>query len=465
MPDNQSLFIISDLHLGGDGDFQMCPPKGRSRLSDFIDYITSVHRSGVNVHLVLNGDIVDFLAEKEFTSFTNDDRTASDKLRNIIRGSKAVWEGLAELVESGARLTIMLGNHDVELSLPGPRRLLLDTVGGDRVSFIYDNEALVVGPVLIEHGNRYDDWNTVSHGAMRAIRSAMSRREEPIEYYGPAGSQLVAKVMNPLKERYPFVDLLKPETSGVLPILAVLEPSEMKQALRLSKLAAKAKSVAFDENGLPRDQQNIAAAGAGQSCKDEMLDLALSLSGLDDPQNISLVGDIKDFWGRLKDAATERARQIQLDMLLSALRAYTDHHRQAFDVGREEEEYLRAANEAARNGFKVVVFGHTHLVKRVDLDAADSLYLNTGTWADLMKVPEAIFGDDEEKARRQLEAFLDDLKHRRLDAWRCQLPTFARIDLNGNELIDANVYFYDGGGNTRSVPGGRLSALNYAIGP
>ena len=36
--------------------------------------------------------------------------------------------------------------------LPKPRRLLRDTLGPGRVDFLFDNEALRVGNVLIEHG-------------------------------------------------------------------------------------------------------------------------------------------------------------------------------------------------------------------------------------------------------------------------------------------------------------------------
>ena len=464
MPNNEALFVISDLHLGGDSDFQMCSSEGRSRLADFIGYLTFLHCGASNVHLVLNGDIVDFLAEKEFSSFTNDEVTAKSKLKKIIKESRQIWEGLQKFVASGARLTILLGNHDIELSLPGTRRLLLETIGPGHVSFIYDNEALVVGPLIIEHGNRYDRWNIVSHGAMRAIRSAMSRLETPIEYLGPPGSQLVKEVMNPIKHKFQFIDLLKPETSGVLPILAVLEPSAMKNVIRLSELAAKSMTVTFDKNGLPRDQQNIDAVQAISPHKDEMYKLALELVGMNDPQNIAFLDGVNDFWHRLKNAATKKARDIQLNMLLQALRAFARYHRQAFNVGDEEAEYLKAANASVGKGFKVVVYGHTHLVKHIKLHSADALYLNTGTWADLMKVPDKILSGDEEIAKKQLEAFLDDLENQRLEAWRCQVPTFAKIILQDDQLIDANVYFYDGGSNIRIVPEVQLTELDYTGG-
>jgi len=460
-----SLFVISDLHLGGELGFQICSLDGQSRLADFIRYVAAQKNTDQDIHLVLNGDIVDYLAEKEFSSFTNDDDAAREKLAKIINNTKLVWDSLRDFVSTGARLTVMLGNHDVELSLPSARQLLMETIGAGRVEFIYDNQALVVGSVLIEHGNRYDKWNVVSHDALRAIRSAMSRGESPIKYIGPPGSQLVKDVMNPIKDKYPFVDLLKPENSGMLPILAVLEPSAMKSVPKLAALAAQATEARFDENGIPLDHQNIAAAALRFPVKDEGLTLALTLAGMGDLQNIAATGEAKGLWERLKSAANETARNIQLNMLLRALRHFAETARQAFNVDHEDQDYLLPANAAAANGHKVIIYGHTHLAKRVHLEKSDAIYLNTGTWADLMKVPDAILGNDDALARNQLEAFLDDLEHGRLEAWRCQVATFARVDFDNETLVGQDLYLYEGEGVVKPVPDGQLSLKNYTRTP
>lgn len=460
-----SLFVISDLHLGGEPGFQICSPDGQSRLADFIRYVAALKNVDQDVHLVLNGDIVDFLAEKEFSSFTNDDVVAQAKLARIIKNTQQVWDDLRDFVAAGARLTLMLGNHDVELSLPRARQLLIETIGAGRVEFIYDNQALIVGSVLIEHGNRYDKWNVVSHDALRAIRSAMSRGENPIKYIGPPGSQLVKNVMNPIKDKYSFVDLLKPENSGMLPILAVLDPAAMRNVLRLAALAAQSTEARFDENGIPLDQQNIAAAMPQFAAMDDSLALALTLAGMGDPQNIAAIGEPKGFWERLKSATSEVARNIQLNMLLRALRHFAETGRQAFNVGYEGQDYLLPANAAAANGHKVIIYGHTHLAKRVRLDKPEAIYLNTGTWADLMKLPDAILGNDDALARKQLEVFLDDLEHGRLDAWRCQVPTFARVDFDNETLIGQDIFLYEGEGAVTRVPEGQLSLNNYTRTP
>jgi len=148
----------------------------------------------------------------------------------------------------------------------------------------------------------------------------------------------------------------------------------------------------------------------------------------------------------------------QLDRLLTALRARSVAAWQALDVNREVSTYLRPAEAAARRGFQLIVYGHTHLVKRVPLlVAGPAVYLNTGTWADLMQVPEAVVEGDKAEARRQLDAFTDDLVANRLERWRRQIPTFARIELDAK--VTGDVYFYDGGDRVERVPDGRLARL------
>lgn len=235
----KNIFVISDLHLGGAAggngkpSFQMCSPSGRARLAKFIRYVADHGQSGQEIDLILNGDIVDFLAEEQFAAFTASDELARTKLEHILSNTAEVWESLQIFLKTGSRLTLLLGNHDIELSLPGPRHMLFEQLGPGRVEFIYDNQAYAEGPVLIEHGNRYDSWNIVSHDALREIRSVLSRGEPPVTFEGPAGSHLVVNVMNKIKARYPFVDLLKPEDAALLPFLAILDPSAMKEVTKI----------------------------------------------------------------------------------------------------------------------------------------------------------------------------------------------------------------------------------------
>lgn len=457
---NKTMFVISDLHLGGAPaekgrpSFQMCSESGRARLAEFIRYVAKQKKTNRDIQLVLNGDIVDFLAEKNFSSFTGNNDHATKKFKQIVATTKEIWSSLNHLVKAGCQLTLLLGNHDIELSLPGPRRLLMEKLGQGRVEFVYDNQGYVEGPVLIEHGNRYDGWNVISHDVLRQIRSAMSRKEKPVSYPGPAGSQMVQQIMNPLKEKYPFVDLLKPETAGVLPLLGVINPSAVKNMPQLAALAHKSSQVNYDENGIPKDVQNIAATERDQKRDDKLLKLTRDLSGIGDPRDIGFSEVAEDFLSRLGEAVTKTKRKVQINLLYRAFKAYAKTHRQAFKINHEENEYLKPAKSAVKRGFRVVVFGHTHLVKRMFLNPKDKgiVYLNTGTWADIIKVPGAILNGNKAVAMQELDKFATDMEAGKLEGWRTQIPTFAKIEFEEGEPPNADVFVYKGGNQCLRVP-------------
>jgi hypothetical protein len=208
------LFIISDLHIGGEypnGLDHNADPElsGRgfrinTHVKDLIDFISEVRDRALRIRgtteLVINGDLVDFLAEKAvgehgWRAFIEDEDEAVATLERIVDRDCGFFDALAALIESGVSLTLLLGNHDIEMSLPAVRSYLRARLGVKRfgaVQFIYDGEAYVVGDTLIEHGNRYDGWNAVDYDSLRRYRSESSRRlplSPEAEFDPPVGSQ------------------------------------------------------------------------------------------------------------------------------------------------------------------------------------------------------------------------------------------------------------------------------------
>lgn len=450
MSPRESLFVISDLHLGGDTGFQICTARGRRRLAAFIRSLPSQLAPTQQAHLVLAGDIVDFLAEQPFAAFTADDSLATAKLARIMdHGDTAdVWQALREFVSAGHSLTLLLGNHDLELSLPGPRRLLHQRIGHRGVEFLYDNQAFVRGPVLIEHGNRYDDWNVVPHDALRAVRSALTRREAPPPMRTVPGSELVVGVMNGLKRQYAFIDLLKPENEAALPLLAVLDPGAMgklKQLVRLARLATRTR-VPRDDSGAPEERELISAEAERPEA--HLLQQAQELLG-DSDEEIGAREHLKSWW-EVYHAGQAEDRREQLRRLRKALQLYVREQHETFAVVEESPRYLRPAEELAKRGFRVVVFGHTHLAKRVPMLGGEARYLNTGTWAELMRIPDAVLSDSA-GGDTVLAEFVEALKDNQLGPWRTLVPTFARIDLEGDTLLSADVFLFEEDGTVRPV--------------
>ncbi len=465
----QQVFVISDLHLGGADGFQMCGPQGQALLAEFIAWVTAQHRSALGAHLVLAGDVVDFLAETPATAFTRDEREAARKLEQIFARTAPIWSALAAHVRAGARLTVLLGNHDVEMSLPAPRHALLDRLGAGRVEMLYDDEALRIGGLLVEHGNRYDDWNWVNHEELRRARRDLSRGKDlPAGAFTPMpGSRLVIDVMNPLKRDFSFVDLLKPEDATVVPFLALLRPGVIpnsRDMVQVLKDAVTARLRAWAPWNVPA--RDLAAEIESSPSEVELADqLALAESVVRDASawraREASRGPSLDLLSMLlRSKRVPEQRAVYLDKLLTVLRARWGEAAEAFDLNLELPQYCDAARESAQRGCTTVVYGHTHLVKRVDLGGG-ARYLNTGTWADIMRVPTRILSPEtqDDQAIAELDAFASDLTDPAKAAhWRRQMPTFARAVLaDDGTVVQADVH--------RFKPGAALKDMFIEDGP
>jgi UDP-2,3-diacylglucosamine pyrophosphatase LpxH len=407
-------------------------------LARFIHYAAAQRHGQQDVRLVVNGDIVDFLAEEGARPFLQDDTRACKVLQDIMARTDEVWTALTGFVASGAALTLLLGNHDIELSLPGPRRLLLERLGPGRVEFIYDNQAFADGPVLIEHGNRYDTWNMVPHNQLRHVRAKLSRCEKPRRYPNVPGSDLVCQVVNRLKKKYRFVDLLKPETEAVLPVLPALDPTpggwldRVVNGIKGSWPFARSKLTLRDRQGRPRKDREYTAGPGERTEQQRKLEAALRTAkdweGILDPEAASFTQFDFDGLRELWDAAVEYRRRKLVEKLRQKWRATSRALHWGFRTTEEADTWLTPAQASAGAGFKVIVYGHTHLAKQISL-VGGATYLNSGTWVDLMRVPAAVLADNGVAATAALEGFFDDLLHNRLQHWRKLVPTFARIDL------------------------------------
>jgi UDP-2,3-diacylglucosamine pyrophosphatase LpxH len=505
MPARQ-VFVISDLHVGGvypDSD----DPQDRGfristqvpQLTAFVTALADKQPGEPAIELVINGDFIDFLAESDSSSagwqpFVADPEAAARKLEAIVERDRALFAALGRLLSRGHRLTVTLGNHDIELALPPVRKRLMELMGVEghhQFHFVYDGEAYVIGDVLIEHGNRYDMFNVVDHDALRRFRSLLSRNQAvPAEqqFNAPTGSHIVASIMNPVKTSYPFIDLLKPETGAAVPILLALEPGARDQLGRLALMVKRARKHKLASAAMPGFGGDIRAEGdaggsfgqdigsfdddmgadatvshgdigdSGDDSEDALAAVVSEAMGddadgflveINPPASIGEDISAADFFDRsmglanLLLAPSGDDVERRLPSLLKALRAVQGD--KSFDRSIETaREYLDAAQALARGGFRCVVFGHTHLAKRVVLED-DALYINTGTWADVMRFPMEILAGSDEEALAKLREFVQDIGTGKLNRWIRFGATYARLDLDADHrLMQAELLDFEG---------------------
>lgn len=446
----REVFIISDLHLGGDPNdrsvpgnrgFRMC--QQGARLARFL---RGLRHSAQPVEVVINGDFLDFLAERDprlgtWSSFYDDAEVAAQVLQIIARKREPeVFEELRQLCAVGHRVVVLVGNHDVELALPTVRRALVEEMGcTPRFELIYNNEPLVLGDAIIEHGNHADDMNRVAWDQVLRRCAEEPRRlpkSKRTEVLSPPGSRLVEQLMNPIKTRYPFVDLLKPETRAALPILIALEPSVLVNAPPLLAFLTEATVMGATSGIRPTFSRDLAARQGDDPVFRALAD-TLGVEGAHE-----LLKEIGAPVTQIDLAArTSLGRRVAARALYCVL-ARLLRNDGTPNLTSDDGPYVAMAKTLTRNGFRVVVLGHTHLARYVEMDGGEA-YLNTGTWADLIFFPQSVLRAPKEQAIVELDSFLVDMEAGRLDRWVQQRPTYAWLSQDGDHTVERRLCWYE----------------------
>jgi len=444
------MFVISDLHLGGEPGgrssrgFRMCTEL--DRLRDLID--TLANSDGV-VEIVINGDFVDFLAEKhdgQFYAFSGSGRAVKvlERLTNVaLRPQEAaVFASLrAFLRKNNARpgsklLTILYGNHDIELLLPAVRehlrRYLTSEVLDETTYQFLEDGKYVLPNAFITHGNQTDPFNLFFPQELDRLRSWSDDDEQDFEsFVGNPGSRLVTTVMNQVKARYPFVDLLKPELKAMIPVLLALAPEYAGALGKVAQLyydASRRKESAVKKdvvliNHSPaedRQEQQLSQQAALARALEELgigpsgVELMATLRS-DAPSDVRPIADGPESFA---------ISPTRLHLLRVALRAF----RRDLTMPPNLERNSDLRDLLGRVESEYVVLGHSHV--KQEPDGGIQKYFNSGTWADLVEFPVEVLSDSSPVSA--LGDFVESLRELR----NISCPrSFIRLELDHAGLV------------------------------
>ncbi|MEZ5352400.1 MAG: metallophosphoesterase [Bryobacteraceae bacterium] len=396
------LYAVSDLHLGGEDRFPIFTEAAGKAFRAFCERIGKTTK---RTAFVVNGDLVDFLAEKDARYF--DPSSAADKLGRIAgdRAFKPVFEGLSAITASPhCHMAITIGNHDIELALPWVQEKLVSLVAASaearaRVTLSLDGTGYrckVGGTrVVCIHGNDVDYWNLNDYEAIRRAKRRRNFGAAPLEWVPNAGTKLVVDVMNQLKREYSFVNLLKPEIPAVVPILVALDPAIEGLARSAAQIAGKLawdfsrhKADLLGETPTLRsepDEALLAMHQAAQpfqsqrSAAEILTETERRFEEQVDPY--SLASDADEQLGYIR-SAYEWFRGNPSEAAREALERLAGE--KSFEMGHEDAQ-AKALDQLIGAGASVVIAGHTHL-ERSHGRKDGGWYLNSGTWTQLMRV-------------------------------------------------------------------------------
>jgi UDP-2,3-diacylglucosamine pyrophosphatase LpxH len=438
---NKVKIIVSDLHLGA-GFFDL--DKGNV-LEDFIvdsTFARFLHEmkeeseiEGTDFELIIGGDMIEFLQAPAVDQFeprrayppenyrSSLEEDSARKIDLIIRGHPMFFVALREFIKPAnpqRKVTIIKGNHDVELYWPAVKERIRQAVyatGEERTKLLAFEEVCVSREgIYVEHGNQY---------AEKVNR--VDNFEEPLdpEREGqlaiPAGSQFVIEFFNQVEWEKWWVDSVKPITALIWYALALDFPFAVKTLVAFLKVAhilIVGSLAATEAEKLVRELEDEAQLQvlSQRYAEDEAFRWEFN----------ARVGHLLE----AADAPPEVVRTHAIDEVL------------AFNLGKgiidEIHSALHQAAElkAKETGAQIVVFGHTHdpLCERLE---SGGFYLNSGTWTWWRDFAEAGL-DDWKEFYAAPEKFMDEhyLTYARIDYDEFGRPHGRVLDYSGRLVIE-----------------------------
>ena len=427
-PAFDEVHVVSDLHMGGRAGFQIL--RETRRLAGFIGRLAG-QPAQRRVALVLNGDVFDTLAE-DIAGYV----ALEDACRVVARimddaSFAPVWDALAGFVrQPGRTLAIVIGNHDVEIAFPTVQRLVQSRLAGDdlearaRIEFSTTGAgyACRVGGARVYciHGNEVDAWNYNRYEDLaRAGRRLNAGMPPGADEWRPnAGTRMVKEVMNEVKRRYAWIDLLKPETAAAVGTLLVLDPSQARKIGRLAGIVGEYRRggaqvearLSASDHAVPaaapapgptleqllgphlRRGLGVAGAAAGGGVRDMLLAAERNRRAGAVPPAARVEGTlgagqlvVDRLTGWLTGVSrTEALRRALLDWLEDDRSFDTDHR----------DDTFREVSAAVGPDVDIVVTGHTHLERAIDAGGG-RWYFNSGTWIRLLRFTRAMLASEQ----------------------------------------------------------------------
>lgn len=445
LPSFEEIHVISDIHMGGKPGFQIL--RETARLANFIRWVAAQNPQQ-QVALILNGDVFDTLAEEDVIGYVAVDE-AEVILKRIMDDPsfKTVWDALSDFVKTANRTLVMvIGNHDIELAFPNIQRLIVerlsqgDALAKSRIEFSAAGAGYgcMVGKsrVFCTHGNEVDGWNFNRYEGLsrvaRRLNAGLSLNKE--EWIPNAGTRMVKEVMNEVKKKYAWIDLLKPEGKALFGTLLALDPAQIGKLGKISELAGK---MAYEKETQVDQRLAIGPEQLPEAPSDHPPSLD-SLLGPNVLASMKSTGTSRDQSGDEMLLRLEKNRDLPAQTRFTAdaplgVGQYVWDRLTGWISGVSPDEALRSALQdwlkddktfqhdekddtykdvTARLGHDIdfVVTGHTHLARAISMGAG-RFYFNSGTWIRLIR-----FTNDMLKDQASFKPVYDMLMDGRMSA-------------------------------------------------
>ena len=347
-----TYFLISDLHIGGDGGLARCEFE-----RELIGFLAEIAAGPQPTELIIVGDA--------FGLWELTDREGVSKLETIAAMHPALFR---QLRETGERVTITLlpGNHDYDLACVPEYRAELARFNVRLEPVVHITRTVAGHTVWIEHGNQYDDFNRFpDFGNRYGLPLGYFITRGVVASAGRSAERTKAKWLDDVQSVYPNEDI-------PFWVLSSHFYKEMSPLLRWGLfpflLLFTVSAVVFGIRALER-------LGGRQT----------SIFDLDLQPILGFPGRIIDLVQFVNSTviATLLILAVPLYFLLRDIRAAIVRYGIGTGEGLHLEKdalYVAAARRifAADPSVALFVYGHTHIPSLREVDGR--YVINTGTW-------------------------------------------------------------------------------------
>jgi UDP-2,3-diacylglucosamine pyrophosphatase LpxH len=377
--------VVSDFHMGaGPADVKQNPLEDFVADEAFARFLEALRveseRKDKEVELIINGDFFEFLQVPAVDHFDpgrayppeayydSSQESSIQRLDLIAAGHPVVFDALSDFIQvepPRRRMTLIKGNHDVNLYWPGVKGRLREILGatGRRASMLLFAERYVSREsIYVEHGHQYAEqlsrWENFDDPR---------RPDDPAQLIYPSGSQFAIDFFNSVERDRAWADSLKPLTALVWYSLHWDFDFAARMLLMLAKHGP--------SMGMGRGSR--AARSLDALCKqlgDEDACRALA------EQYQAVLDFRRDFHTRAGQLLVPAASPP--GMFAWPL---PPRDESALEIARAEIEEIYAsmrrvaARLARTQGARVVVFAHTHRPHEETLEDGTA-WLNSGSW-------------------------------------------------------------------------------------
>lgn len=204
------ILSVSDLHLGKGSFLVNGQPNiledfhEDERFSEFLEFYSTGTNYLSDVHLVLNGDILNLIQVDVDGVFNHilDEEITTRQVETIYKGHKAFFKALKAFVaRPNKKVTYIIGNHDSGMAYEKAQSKFCEYVGA-KIEFSFTT---TIANVYIEHGHRFEAVNCVDDDKY-FIKGPLGEKILNL----PWGSLFCISLLPMLKKERPFIDKVRP---------------------------------------------------------------------------------------------------------------------------------------------------------------------------------------------------------------------------------------------------------------